>query len=84
MDAIHARRNLELAALVRLGLGGALVGAEAPRPDEGVLEALVRRGALTPQRAATATAYVAQHTVSCPCGVPILAAEGTLGVACLQ
>jgi tRNA A-37 threonylcarbamoyl transferase component Bud32 len=77
-NAGEAGLRLELAALTRLGLAGALASVPGLAPGEPLVDALVRAGALRPGQAIAVRAYVARNSVVCAqCRASALAPEGS-------
>jgi tRNA A-37 threonylcarbamoyl transferase component Bud32 len=77
-------RELELVALGRLGLASRLVVPQPIGPDEPLLEALVKQGALRRHQVIVIRSYIARNKVACRCGTEALAPEGAKRFACLR
>ncbi len=77
-------RDLELAALVRLGLASRIDSAALEDRSGPLIEALVRTGTLRAHQAAAVRAYVARNEVVCACGERSLAPEEAKAFACTR
>src|SRR5436190_22073066 len=76
------REGLELAALLRLGLGAALSASHEAPPGVPLLEALVGARRLRQGQAVAVRDYVYRHRAECACGHVTLAPDEAVPFAC--